>query len=356
MSDMFGAPIGISQARGDAVREAVGAAQAMKALKELEQAPADLALKQAHARLYTAEAAKAEAATAEDVAWKELVRKGLGGDPAAAQQVLAEAGNAPEVRANRSPAAPLYRLADMAGRAGLVGKQADLLTKATTIDSHVATAANARSNQALHQIDAQRKMWEQVGSMAYAALNNPAAYPQLRLQAEGLGMDTSKLPMDFASAAPILKTLVDRSIPALEQLKLRDAEIKQRDQKRNVDSAIQQRNTRMGLMRTREKLLKEQLATYIKNGGAESPEARAARDSLRRLRDTRTEMNERQLYQPAPAKPSDADVGKTFKSPTGKLGVYMGNGQWRVVQAPAATAPSASRPAADDFSDLDGED
>ena len=356
MSDMFGAPIGISQARGDAVREAVGAAQAMKALKELEQAPADLALKQAHARLYTAEAAKAEAATAEDVAWKEMVRKGLGGDPAAAQQVLTEAGNDPEVRANRSPAAPLYAWAKMAEKANMPTKAADLLTKATVIDSHVATAANARSNQALHQIDAQKKMWEQVGSLAYTALNNPAAYPQLRLQAEGLGMDTSKLPLDFARAAPILKTLVDRAIPALEQLKLKDAEIKRKDQERNTNSAIQQRNARMGLMRTREKLLKEQLATYITNGGAESPEARAHRAELAKLAETRRLLNENRLYPPAPAKPSDADVGKTFKSPTGKLGVYMGNGQWRVVQAPAAAAPSASRPAADDFSDLDGED
>ena len=349
MSDMYGAAIGVSQASQDASREAIGTAQALKALKEIDMMPTEIAERQARTRGYNATADATETSVAEEKRWTELVRKSLSGDPAAAQQVMSTAGTNPNVTAQQGPAANLYRWARLAEEAGMPKRAADLLKDATTIDSHQATAANARSNQLLHQLQARRAQIEQIGGLAQAALDNPTQYNALRLQAAGMGMDVSQLPESFEAAAPVLKSIVARSMTAKDQLEL---QIKTTDEARKKTRGETQNRldgARIGVLGQRSRLLTEQIRLKSKALGPDDPRVLADRAALRANRDARTDLINAKLYPPAPA-PQLRELGRVYTLPMGRL-------QWTKdgwVEAPqAAQAASAARVTQDSSDDLD---
>ena len=316
--------------------------------------PTEIAERQARTRGYNATADATEVSVAQEREWQRLVRKGAGGDPAAAQQVMSAAGQDVNVTANRGPAAQLYQWADMAARAGMTTRATEFLTKASTIDSHQATAASAQATALRTRNEDIQKRFAVIGGLAQTALDKPELYSLLRIQAQSMGLAADQLPATFEEAKPRLEALVARSLSAKEQLELQMKTTEEAAKKTRRETQNKRDNAAIGLMGARSKLTNERYERLKKTLGPDHPESVAARRAALENKEAHTAALNVKLYPPAPTDPKLRIPSQVYTLPIGRL-------QWTKdgwVEAPkAARELSAARAAQDtDFSDLDEDD
>lgn len=366
MSPNFGAFGGLEVNQTSALREL----EARKRLGEIAGQPAEQRQREAHARLFEAEAAAKEEEAAATKRMSELMR----GMPPGASR---EAGPTPEEIAQH-----MIQVGGVAMRSGMLKPGIELATKGTTILQHIAAADASQASVALRQARATQAVLDQVGGLAASATDQQSydqarqAFvndPQLAQMAAKRGIDLSKLPQDYYSAKPILDSLVTSTqkakdvLAAKEKKRVDDAEItKDLAQAGSAGAAATALRARADVLRLRE-------ADIKKNGGDTSNGARAAREErvdanaqARAAREKkaaadaayRASLDAKRFPPPTPEQikdPSKLRVGETYSTPKGAL-TWSGKGWVKPGGASAAPAARAPVAAASDEEDDSADD
>lgn len=323
MADMFGAPIGIGAAETDIRQNVLGALQAGKILGEIEAQPADLELKKAHARLYSAEAGSKEMEYAQQKKLMELMAT-----PGA------QGSNAED------PATRMDKIGNLMLDSGLFVKGSKMLEDASQIRGRAATAASAVIRQTLMTDRSKRLKAERVGSLAGSA--TAATWPAVRAQLSE-AMDGAELPEDFSQAQQFLPQLAQAGMTAAQQLSLKE---KQTD---NVAKAAhwKEQEVEWGSRITRAnatvKLINERIARMQKDGGDVSTllKERIKTEKARREAIEGKEQAQRNKSATPPL-PEDRKLGAVYNTPRGPM-TWQGSG-W-------LPAPASSRAAEDALDD-----
>ena len=279
MSELYGAPSGIIASDQNIRQNIQAGLQAQKTLGEIEQLPADLALKQSHARLYGAEAIAKEEATAamrEARTWETRMAADMAAE---SQERLRLINEVPATQGRNATVAdlPPNGTASKASPVDQLQAQADWLTKNN--------APRSMLNPLLEKISLVSQ------HMAAAEHNNAQAENQRALQAKttldtigGIAGTAARSPIDYLSITsnPAYKQYLPPGLtgnywtdkPALQAIA--DASIEQKDkntqerEKRNTDSQISFRTTETNVAKQREEVLRQRaddLKTVAANGG-----------------------------------------------------------------------------------------
>ena len=354
MADMFGAPMGIGAAEADVRQNVQGALLAQKTLGEIAAQPADLELKQAHARLYGAEADLKAAEVANQKAMAELALRARTQGRTATTDDLGADGKP------KSLAAPLERLFNFAEAEGTNPMlTAGIAKKIAEIKQKEASAASSAETQQLNALKGQRERMEMRGSFAAAALQaGPNGYAQV-LQAAisrlppDQAQELAKLPQTFAAAQPLLKAAVTESMQALDKVKLDEKAIQDKAQRARWDSANAASNQAVKTGQARESLIKERTEVLKKNGGEGTGASKEAREELTLSRRALRLARERKEFPPAPLDPGQRELNKTYTAADGSRFLWTQNpatgkgAALLLTPAPgtkAATAAAASEP------------
>ena len=355
MSPNFGAFGGLEVNQQTALRTL----EAQKRLGEIAGQPAEQRQREAHARLFEAEAAEKEENTAGQKRMAELM-KGM------APGTSGATGPTPTDLANQ-----MIQLGGVAMRSGLLKQGEDLLTKGTTVLQHVAAADASQASVALRQARATQAVLDQVGGLA-ASATDQASYDQTRMALmsdpqlteimKKRGIDPSRLPADYYTAKPLLNSLTTSVIKAkdilaaTEKRRVDDAEISKFGAQAGAASAS------ASASRARADVLRLREADINKNGGDTSNGAREARRATAEARDNaaaaketkrladeayRKSLDAKRFPPPTPDQikdPSKLSVGQTYSTPRGVL-TWTGKG-W-VKPGGASAAPAARAPIAD---------
>lgn len=349
MNPGFGALGGLEVNQQSALR----GLEAQKRLGDIAMQPAEMRQKQAHARLYEAQAAEHEENIASQKRMAELM-KGLppGGSAAA---------NDPTDMAEK-----MLALSNLAFKGGMLKQGTELATKATTILQHVAAADASGASADLRRTRDRVAKAERIGAMAQAALDDPSQYAALRMAAIQEGLPAQQLPADFNAAAPGLRALVKSSISAKDTWaqQTRDRVAKAEITKDNAQAGAAAASAEASTARAR--VLKQQADDIEKAGGDTTGGARDLRKARRealakaekdrevmRAAEERKQMSIDAARFPAPTEkelkdPTARTPGKTYFTPKGAL-TWTGQGWVK----PGGAAPAARTTTEDDFDEED---
>ena len=321
MADMFGAPIGISKGMEDQNRNVLSGLAAAKTLGDIEQQPAELDLKQSHARLYRAEAETKEADAAAQRAIAAIARGNQSGEDATPEELAQNAVN----------------LGARLTGAGFTKQGMALAKTGVDMTAKIATGEAAQASAMLRKIRAQTEQLTQRASFALGALNggSQTAYETAKLAAVQAGYpEALDLPERFEDARPLLTQMVAQGTKA------KDAEEMAR--KRLVDKArigalgasAAKNSAARDVIQAKLPGIKILTNEIVKNGGKHSPEALAHQRELNETRAQARLLRDAVNFPPAPADPALRQEGKTYtaangakfrwqKGPDGKPAAYL---------------------------------
>lgn len=298
-SEMFGAPIGIGAAEADQRENVLGGLAAAKLLGEIEKQPAERALTEAHARLYGAQAGEKEMDLRAQEAMAKATASGeFGGDSA-------------------SMADPLFKMAGFAWKNGYMNKGVELATKAGTILQSEYAAKNSQANAQLRQFQLQRQKIEQNASLA-ASVTDQASYDRAKMALSAQGQDVSDMPLDYASAAPMLRQIAESGMKALDILKSREDAIKDKSllERRSAQNRVS--DARIKELDATVKLRKLQADRIEKELGPDAPLTEEVKRALIESRRSASEFRETKIYEPLPKDPKNVMIGKKYKGAGGR--------------------------------------
>jgi len=324
MPDMFGAPIGISAAEDQINQNVLTGLKAQQALGAIAKQPAEQALAEAHARLYSAEAAKAESQAADlkrmqDVE-AEVTARRQGSAIAAAQGQLLTVDNLPPGGriTTRSAADPIDEFLAAAEGKGIPPRLLlPYYEKSTTIRQHEAAAANSAANQQKNQLAALKEKATLIGQYASTALANPQNYGQLLLSAPPGLLPTEHLTGVFETDAPVLRALNDASLTTKEKIDAQEKATENEAHRKLWKSAEAKNSAAIRVADARYNLINERYLAAKKNGGEASPEVKALREERALAWRARREAADRKEFPPAPLDPKLREVGKQYTAANG---------------------------------------
>lgn len=320
MSDMFGAPIGISAAEQDMRQGALGGLQAQKLLGEIAEQPDRARLTRAHADLYSAQAAEHSANALDQQKLAELATT-----MAAQGRVATVEDLGPKTP--RSGADYLEQFAGLASDKGVsVKTTAGLYEKAAVLRQREAAAGASAATEVVKKLDAQAKRATRVGELATAALQGQLQYDQARMLAAQEGLPIDRLPQDLESARPLLQGLITSSMTAKDGLELKRKEAHDKAQETLWRSTEAKNTATSKTAAARTELISERTKLLRKNGGEGSPQQQAARAELTASRKALREARERKEFPALPLDPKSAAFvpGKTFTDRQGRRLAYVG--------------------------------
>ncbi|CAB4149457.1 hypothetical protein UFOVP1320_55 [uncultured Caudovirales phage] len=279
MSELYGAPSGIIASDQNIRQNIQAGLQAQKTLGEIEQLPADLALKQSHARLYGAEAIAKEEATAAmreartwesrmtaDMAAESQARLGLIGQiPATQGRNATVADLPPSGRASKaSPVDQLQAQADWLTKNNAPRSMLNpLLEKISLVSQHMA-AAEHNSAQAENQRALQAKTTlDTIGGIAGTAARSPIDYLSITSNPAYRQYLPPGLTGNYWTDKPALQAIADASVEQKDKIRLAQ-------EKLNTDSQIKLRDAETKTAVARERVLSlraDDLKTVADNGG-----------------------------------------------------------------------------------------
>jgi hypothetical protein len=315
MSDMFGAPAGISAAEQDIRQNLLAGVSAQKTLGEIAQQPlkmeelrADVALKQAHAKLYGAEAEAKTQAMEESKALAELARSG-GLDSA--------------LDNTESLATPLLRLGKIAFGKGLLTKGVDLIKKGVDIATKEEQIASQQLLQEKRQLETQRMEAENDASMAASAVDQQS-YDALRAARVAQKKDISGMPERYEDAKPGLNSVISQGMKAAETLRAKQATIDSEIRRKSAGTRAAVAAARIEELNAGTDLKRERIKKISKELGPQSAEAVAAKADLAAYQRMKTKKIEANVY-PVP-KPEELKnggkglaAGQVYTTPRGRL-------------------------------------
>ena len=371
MSDLFGAPLGIIASDKNVVDNLTGALHAQKLLGEIAQQPADLEVKQAHAKLYGAQAAEHEGKVRDLAIMDALQRKFAEGRVQAARD-----GTLPDaavLQPSPSLATPLEEMARLADAEGAplrlttqYRKDAALIRQREAQKASSDAEAQLRQGKLVHEQAMQRASWAQ------AMLDNPEQYAMMRMKAASEGKDVTGMPNDWAVAKPGLEQIVTEGRKIEDIVKAKAKAVVDKAQVAKFEAQAEAASASASTAKQREQNLKQTFDFMEKNGGNASAEVRDLRHARTEaakavtakqkdaddLKERAQRLREDKAFNPLSpeqlANPKQRRVGETYKLPTGPH-TWTGTG-WIPLRSQApARAPAASA-AVDDDADTESDD
>jgi len=319
MPELFGAPNGII-AKQDYQNQGL---QAQRLMGDIAIQPAELQAKQAQARLYSAKASAAEAASLQTQRMADLESQFMQSEADARKQV-SDAGTAQGtvmtvkdlpaggsiMRA--SAADSLERLLQFAnGRlppsatAGLSKQVADIHQKEAA-----ASANNAKAT--LESTKAQIEQFGQIGNIAGSAALNPQNYATIMLDPSSRKLLPQELTGNYHTDAPVLRAIEQASQDSIKRANLAREQADSESKRRLNNAQISKADAAIDLIKTRAIALKEDRALRAKYGGATSQEAADLKKAQTALTQARMEALALKTAPPMPLDPKLVEVGKTY--------------------------------------------
>lgn len=261
MSDMFGAPIGISAAEQDMRQGALGGLQAQKLLGEIERQPADKALTEAHARYYDAEADVKQAGLADQKALT-LIAANIQAKRAQGETITTD-----DLRVPKTPEDYLQAFAEAS-----IGKVSPdvtlkLFEKAATVQQHYASAAASRALEVERGLKAHQDRVERIGALATMALQGPQQYAQAKLLAAQENLPIGKLPQSLDAARPLLQGLVTSSMAVKDSLHLKIQQAAEARLSANSTKDAAKKDAQIAVLEQRERAIRLNADLVEKFGG-----------------------------------------------------------------------------------------
>lgn len=356
MADLFGAPLGFLAGGEEQRANVTNTMGALKAMGEIAQQPADLALKQAHARLFGAEAGLKEAEAADMLAMTQLeARFNAQGKNATAEDLAAEPGRP------RSQADYMMQLADFAEQNGAPLRYTGKIRKdASMILEHEAIAGY---RDAQRQREQQRYVTERqtrLSNAAAVAAESPQGYMNV-LQDPELSqlLPTRQLSGDWNTDRRVLDTIAKAGQDSIRRARLVQQQTEVGLTAQRTQATVASAAASADLARARKDLVIERKNNLIKNGGETSPSAAEARREATAARKAATDAKLRKEFPSAPLDPGARMFNQTYTAADGKTRfVWMkdpvtGKGVGRVLDTGTAPAASRAAPAATDDEEED---
>lgn len=351
-TEMFGAPFGILAAEDQINQNVLTGLKAQHALGEIGMQPAERAMKESQARYYGSLAAEHEA-KARDLETMQQLETSY-----AAARKVADTGRTLTVEDPvpgglsivRSQAEAIEELAALAEGQGKVRAALPLREKASLIRQHEASTASSQAAAEKSKLEAAKDRAKRVSSFANAALANPAAYEQLKMQAAQEGFKVNVLPQQWNKDA--LMALRDSGILAEKQIELKEKASHDAAQEKRWKAGEAKDNASVGLAKARKDNVEERTRLIKKNGGTGTPESKAAQVELAKTRRQLREMRERKNSPPAPLDPKARVVGKVYTNAAGKKAVWQGTG-WQPYVPPKEAPVSVGAADEDDDEEED---
>lgn len=282
MSDLFGAPIGIAAAETDMRQNVLGALQAQKTLGEIGQQPADLELKQAHAKLFGAEAVQKDLANqmaANDLALSQKFQQQEAQEKIATLAANGQIATINDVGqmgkpAPNDPAARLTKYIKFLEDNGMSETRLLPLRKELADISEKGAIGNYRNSQAAEQ---QQKVVQaranRQGQMATAALNDPSVYPMLLQQALNdpdpeIRAGAAKLPTTWGpTTARIMQAVRTQGMDTYKAAEVAIQQAKLKSEQGLATAQTANAQARTSLAQARTNLENEKLKLVQKYGG-----------------------------------------------------------------------------------------
>lgn len=328
MSELFGAPSGIIASDENIRSNVREGLLAQKTLGEIEQQPAELALKQQQTRLYGAEASEQETAAA-------LAQQSLEWDKKFAQDRLETAARGQLVTGIPSTQGRDATVGDLPpdGKAARLSGADLMIQKADWLDAHNAPLsltvplrkeiaaiqehegiAHYRNSQAADEaLKQQQTQLKLVGQVAGSAATSPQAYFAMIHDPQGAAiLKNLGLTGNYTTDKPTLEAVAKASMDAHEQaeLKRQMADDASKQALRAAETA--QANQRISLMKQRELDLQTAADTRAKYDGAKSKSAKDANDARIKASEARVFSEQLKFAPMLKLDPSKVEVGKLY--------------------------------------------
>lgn len=341
-TEMFGAPFGISAAEDQINQNVLSGLKASQLLGEIGMQPAEMRMKESQAKYYGSLAAEHEA-KARDLEALQRVDQAIAAAKRAADQgrtLTVEDPIPGTPAAAKSLAEPLEEFAKMGEKMGVrTTAIAPILEKASLIRQHEAATASSQAATEKHHFDAAKERAKRVASFASAALANPEAYEQLKMQAAQEGFKVNVLPQQWDRNA--LEALKNSGILAEKQIELKEKASHDAAQEKRWKSSEARDNASIGLSAARRDNVKLRTDLIRKNGGTGTPEEKAAKEELIKTRQQLRQIRAKKDAPPAPWDPAARVVGKVYTNAGGQKAVWQGKG-WQPYTEPKEAAGSSA--------------
>jgi hypothetical protein len=349
MADLFGAPVGFLAAGEEQRANVTNTLGALKTMGDIAQQPVDMALKQAHARYYGAEAGlkEAEAANLQMMAQLEAQFHAQGKNPTV--EDLARGPQQPQSQADQLMAMAAFA-EDRGAPISITGK---MRASAATILEHEAIAGYRNAQQ---QREAQRTLTERqtrVSNVAATAAESPQAYMTVLQDPELSGLLPRQLTGDWNTDRGVLSTIAKAG-----QDSIRRARLAQQQQEVGLTAArsqatIANAQASADLAKARRLEVEDRTERIKKNGGERSVEAADAKRSVVEARRAAREAKDRKEFPPMPLDPKLVIPGQSYTGANGTRYTIVGkaaNGN-PVGRPVAVSAPSTAAPTDDEEED-----
>ena len=286
MSELFGAPSGIIASDENIRQNIHSGLLAQQTLGAIEKQPAELALAQAHARLFGAEATEKEAAAAtaqqslklqaEFAARQQLVA----GVPAAQGRDATVADLPPNGQAHQTSGADqLLQYADWLQQKGApISMTAPLRKQIADIQEKEGIAAYRNSQATGQQLKTQQDRLKLIGGTAGAAAESEQNYLSILGNPQQHQFLPPGLTGNYVTDKPILAAVAKSSMDAHQQADLQAKATEDASREALRRSEQSQIQARIDLLRTREDALRVAADLKIKYNGAGS---QAAQDAIK---------------------------------------------------------------------------
>lgn len=367
MSDLFGTPVGTEASERTQRENALSGVQALHIMGQIEQQPADLRLKTAHARLYESEADLKQTQVRDAQALQKIEADITA---ARAQGVNLTPDDLAKQRQqqNGSLADPIIRLLNAAQGKVSSATLAPLAVKAATIQQHEASTVSAQAEAQVRQLDAAHKRAERMGELATIGLRGPQGYSQMLMTAASEGLPIDSLPKVWGpDAQKILTNVRDSSVSVKDQLAAQRRDIHDKAQEARWRAENARDSAAVKVSGARYALINERYKILKKNGGEASPEVKALREERTKASTAKREAQQRLEFPQAPIDPTaraffkkDGVTPMTYTAADGKTRFMWvkdpvsGQGRAMVLPGTNATAVKGAAPA--DTTDDEEED
>jgi hypothetical protein len=315
MAELFGAPVGFLAAGEEQRANVTNTMAALKSMGEIAQQPADLALKQSHARYYSAEAAQKEAETADLQAMAKLEAE-YNANAQGRNATVGDLGQGPP----KSQAEQLMSFADFAEAKGAPLRVTGKIRKdASAILAQEATARWRGQESATSARRESIAKMQQVSNIASAAAESPQAFLQTIQDPEKAALlPLDKMDGDWAQHQRVLRTIAKAGQDSLARARLEEQQRTTELTKVRTQATVAASAAQADLARARRDEVVDRTQRVIKNGGEKSPEAAAVKQSQVEAQAAALEAKVRKEFPPAPLDPAARLPNTNYTAADGK--------------------------------------
>lgn len=355
---MYGAPVGFIAAEGQANKTALLQLQAEETMGKLAEIPSSIRLKNAQAANFEGQAAakEAEGADLEMMARYEAELRAK----KVSQQVALTQGRDATVKDLEAadPARvsdPLLELYNHMVASGAPSRMtAPLAEKIAKIQENESTAAYRAGEARVQQLEAEKRLAEQIGSMAQTAMASPEGYAQMRLLATqqgaklppGIKKIIDGLPQDWNAAKRLLTPIALNALSVKDQKELALKEEKNKQDIATGKASEARARASANLASVRAGLVKVQKDNLVKLGGEGTAQQVAAKEADLAMKHTKLEAERLKLHPRLPADASKIVPGRSYTIADGRVARAVTTADGKVafeVLLPALKPPPVAR-------------